>query len=279
MAEEAASNVVPLGERLRRTRVERGLSQAQAARELDVARTAYRLWELEASKPAPDRWRLIASWLGISVSTMLLAEDLIDNRDAVAADRIAERALQVGDRPWDEIGAAGVGTFFDQERSTIARETLRGFLTDAETSQLSASLDRLESDVRETSAAAPARFFKELVADPKAPSLGRSAVLVTGAGLPESVIEDAELLTSELVTDSVQHTGGGSLGLTIVVLPTSIRVHVTDRRERAARPEDPGSTPGWGLAIVAELATRWGAGREDGTYQTWFEIDLQAPHR
>src|SRR6185369_16605216 len=49
---------------------------------LDVARTAYRLWEMEAAKPSPDRWRLIAGWLGVSISTMLLGEDLIGEEDA-----------------------------------------------------------------------------------------------------------------------------------------------------------------------------------------------------
>ena len=54
--------VISIAERLRNRRLERGISQSQAARELDVARTAYRLWEMEVAKPAPDRWRLIASW-------------------------------------------------------------------------------------------------------------------------------------------------------------------------------------------------------------------------
>ena len=60
----AAASVVSLADRLKQRRDELGISQSQAARELDVARTAYRLWEMEAAKPAPDRWRLIASWLG-----------------------------------------------------------------------------------------------------------------------------------------------------------------------------------------------------------------------
>ena len=60
MPEQPDAKVIPLGERLRLHRTERGLSQAQAARELEVARTAYRLWEMEAAKPSPDRWRLIA---------------------------------------------------------------------------------------------------------------------------------------------------------------------------------------------------------------------------
>src|SRR6188508_1007679 len=90
MASEAAeAKVIPLGERLRTHRAEHGLSQAQAARELDVARTAYRLWEMEAAKPSPDRWRLIASWLGVSVTTMLLAEDRVSEDEAAFGEIVA----------------------------------------------------------------------------------------------------------------------------------------------------------------------------------------------
>ena len=53
-------DVVSVGDRLWQRRTELGLSQAQAACELDVARKAYRLWEMEAAKPAPDRWRLLS---------------------------------------------------------------------------------------------------------------------------------------------------------------------------------------------------------------------------
>ena len=49
-----AEQVRSLAERLRERRAELGLSQSEAARELDVARTAYRLWEMEAAKPSPD---------------------------------------------------------------------------------------------------------------------------------------------------------------------------------------------------------------------------------
>src|SRR6476620_12542931 len=93
MPEEATAKILPLGERLKQHRTERGLSQAQAARELDVARTAYRLWEMEAAKPAPDRWRLISRWLGISVTTMLLADEL-DSEPGMAA--VADRFARPG---------------------------------------------------------------------------------------------------------------------------------------------------------------------------------------
>ena len=39
--------------------------------------------EMEAAKPAPDRWRTIARWLGESMTAMLLAEELIDQEEAV----------------------------------------------------------------------------------------------------------------------------------------------------------------------------------------------------
>jgi transcriptional regulator with XRE-family HTH domain len=83
------AEVVSLGDRLKTRRARLGLSQAQAARELDVARTAYRLWEMEAAKPSPDRWRLISRWLGVSVTTMLLADQLISAEDA-SASSVAE---------------------------------------------------------------------------------------------------------------------------------------------------------------------------------------------
>src|SRR6478735_5734874 len=120
-----AGEVIPLGSRLRQRREELGLTQAQAARELDVARTAYRLWELEAAKPAPDRWRTIARWLGISVSAILLAEELIDQQEAVDANQIPAASGLTGPE-WDA-GIGGLtGDFFSQERAMIADQARVG---------------------------------------------------------------------------------------------------------------------------------------------------------
>ena len=73
-----------LAERLKTAREGRGLSQAQAARELDVARSAYRLWEMAAALPEPRRWRAVAAWLDVTVTTLLLAEGLIPDDEAPA---------------------------------------------------------------------------------------------------------------------------------------------------------------------------------------------------
>ena len=251
------------------------MSQAQAARELDVARTAYRLWELEAAKPAPDRWRLIASWLGVSISTMLLGEDLIDDEDAAAAGRIADRVVAAGEEPWDEIAAATPGDFFEQERQTIAREVGSGRITPAESRRLTDALDRVRAGVQARGEpAAPSVFRKRLVADPSAPELARSALVVTASGLDQEVVDRAEVLTSELVTNSVERSGDGSLSLSVTVHPDVLRVEVTDAPETAERPVVGDDRQRWSLAITAELASRWGAGRESTLNVCWFEIDL-----
>jgi len=274
MVSEAQAKVIPLGERLRTHRAEQGLSQAQAARELDVARTAYRLWEMEAAKPSPDRWRLIAGWLGVSISTMLLGEDLINEEDAAEADRIG-RAVRNGDEGWDDIAAGSVGDFFEQERSTIDQQRQAGKITSAEASRLSASLDRILANVRsraELPAAGSSEFRKELTADVNAPRLARRALVVTAGGVADAIVDRAELLTSELVTNSVERSDGRTLWLTITLRTDVLRVEVADaapadeiKTDRRAR---------WSFAITAELASRWGGGREGSMNVGWFEIDL-----
>lgn len=272
MAEETTAKVIALGERLRQHRTERGLSQAQAARELDVARTAYRLWELEAAKPSPDRWRLIARWLGVSISTMLLGEDLIDEQDAAAADLIAG-ASRAGDETWDDIPAATTGDFFQQERSTIASQTRTGKITSAESGRLTASLDHMLETIQTRAAVpAPGVFRKELVADDSAPEIARTALVVTAAGIDEGIVERAELLTSELVTNSVERSEGGTLLLAITLHPHLLRVDVADASTAPQKARDQRAQ--WSLAITSELASRWGAGREAELNVGWFELDI-----
>lgn len=270
MADAEGARVVALGERLRRHRAEQGLSQAQAARELDVARTAYRLWELEAAKPSPDRWRLIARWLGVSISTMLLGEDLIDDEDSDAADLIAGHASTT-------ILDVGEGDFFEQERPTIARQTRSGRITAAESARLTSSLDRVVSTMQGGAAVAPPGVFrKELVGDSTAAELARTALVVTTAGVDDEVVERAELLTSELVTNSVVRSEGRPLLLAITLHPDVLRVEVTDATATPdeAKPRD--QRMRWSFAIIAELASRWGGGREADLNVSWFEIDIPA---
>ena len=273
-------DVVSIGERLKSHREELGMSQAQAARELDVARTAYRLWEMEAAKPAPDRWRLIARWLGVSVATMLLAEELIDEAEASAADHVAKRLARDG-VAWDAESGGEGGTFFNQERSKIQDEEASGRISRVESTQLADVLARLEgvSNGLRSSGWRRGSLRKELPRDEAAPALARAAVAVTAAGVPAMELEDALLLTSELVTNGVQHPPEGNdfLLLEVSVDTRLLRVVVTDGGSDRIRPRSPDADGGWGLTIVMETASRWGVGTENGRNTAWFELDLPAP--
>ena len=273
-------DVVSIGERLKSHREELGMSQAQAARELDVARTAYRLWEMEAAKPAPDRWRLIARWLGVSVASMLLAEELIDEAEASTADQVAKRLARDG-VAWDAENDGEVGNFFKQERSKIQDEEASGRISEDESTQLDDVLTRLEgvSSGFRSSGWRRGSLRKELPRNEAAPALARAAVAVTAAGVPALQLEDALLLTSELVTNGVQHPPSGKdfLLLEVSVDKGVLRVVVTDGGSDRIRPRSPDADGGWGLTIVMETASRWGVGTENGHNTTWFELDLPAP--
>jgi anti-sigma regulatory factor (Ser/Thr protein kinase) len=96
--------------------------------------------------------------------------------------------------------------------------------------------------------------------------------------LPHPLGDHAELLLSELVTNSVRHAGLGSADLIDLAADwsgTRLRVHVRDRGH-AGRPHRvagsirprPGAESGWGLYLVDRLASRWGTSA-DGY---WFEL-------
>lgn len=96
-----------------------------------------------------------------------------------------------------------------------------------------------------------------------------------GEAFEASTLWDVELLTSELVSNAVQHVGNGkgTIGLEIDIRPDAIRVSVTD--------EGGGFTPmpreshqeigGWGLSLVETVSDRWGI--LDRPFTVWFELD------
>ena len=92
--------------------------------------------------------------------------------------------------------------------------------------------------------------------------------------LDHSELQIAELLTSELVSNSVQHSGtapNGVVELDVALDPHMLRVEVRD--------DGPGFDPQrgpfpadreWGLQLLDELSDRWGV--SPGT-TVWFELD------
>jgi two-component sensor histidine kinase len=100
---------------------------------------------------------------------------------------------------------------------------------------------------------------------------------VLGPGHPFA--GDTALLVSELVTNSVRHSGsavpGGRVTVTVAVMAGggTVRVAVADQAGDGVPlllPE--GAEGSRGMRLVEAVASRWGYERGDGTATTWFEI-------
>jgi len=117
-----------------------------------------------------------------------------------------------------------------------------------------------------------------LAVEPRSAAKARAAIRDE---LPEemtpSVVTEAELLTSELVSNAVRHAGmraGDTLELNIDLTPELLRVGLLDDGpgfEKDVRSRD--EQGGWGLLLVETVSDRWGVNRGERT-EVWFEIDL-----
>lgn len=109
-----------------------------------------------------------------------------------------------------------------------------------------------------------------------APSVARAAIAAATSGLPTEVVADAELLTSEVVSNAVRHRErDASQDIVVrIVADGYVRVEVVDQGppfEADLRRLDPGSG-GWGLFLVDAVATSWGVEREGSGNRVWFEV-------
>ena len=97
-----------------------------------------------------------------------------------------------------------------------------------------------------------------------------------GPALGPDGLDNARLLTSELVTNAVRHGPHGPYAdvcLRVVVRGDAVRIEVLDDGAGFVRPpRDRRETGGWGLVLVETVADRWGIG-EGGPTTVWFEID------
>ncbi|MFF5131361.1 SpoIIE family protein phosphatase [Streptomyces syringium] len=101
-----------------------------------------------------------------------------------------------------------------------------------------------------------------------------------GWGFPD-VIDDAVVLTSELVTNAVVHAGTAA-DVLCVRLDTGVRVEVADRYpERELPLQSPGRhfggvdrEGGRGLLLCSALAGRWGVEYSATHKKVWFQLDL-----
>jgi anti-sigma regulatory factor (Ser/Thr protein kinase) len=106
-----------------------------------------------------------------------------------------------------------------------------------------------------------------------APGEARRALETLDGHLDRGIAEDLRLLVSELVTNSLRHTGSTRIGLEVWSSDAVVRVLVSDYGAGfdVSGPPQPRETSGWGLFMVNRLADRWGVECDDVT-RVWFEF-------
>jgi len=101
---------------------------------------------------------------------------------------------------------------------------------------------------------------------------------------PDTLVDDAVLLTSELVTNAVLHAGT-PVQVTCRLLGDlsggAVEIAVLDRRPAQIRPDRPHSaaeaaerTNGRGLQLPSELASAWGVTYARAAKAVWFRLDF-----
>ncbi len=110
-----------------------------------------------------------------------------------------------------------------------------------------------------------------------APRQARHLLAVYRDQIEESVFDDLCVLTSELVTNAVQHSGRprrDPIAITVSPGPDVLRVDVTDggacTRPLRVRSFEPPS----GLRYLELMSDRWGSEAGNDTCRVWFEIDV-----
>lgn len=122
-----------------------------------------------------------------------------------------------------------------------------------------------------------------LVSGPGLPGAARAALYDWLAGCtPAGLLSDAQLLVSELATNSFLHAGdtvGGPVRLRAGTSDGSIWVEVGDAGrggDVARRAPSSDGSGGFGLHLVDHLASDWGVTHVDGT-EVWFALACPAP--
>lgn len=122
-----------------------------------------------------------------------------------------------------------------------------------------------------------------LQADDRAPSRARKALGDVAVGVPREVMDRAELLISEAVTNSVRHgsrDADDAVRVSIDIDPSRIHIDVADRAplDSPLQPRDPNGTEGGlGLLLIDRMSDRWGATALPKGKTVWFELDLPNP--
>jgi anti-sigma regulatory factor (Ser/Thr protein kinase) len=121
--------------------------------------------------------------------------------------------------------------------------------------------------------------------DARAPGVARSIVAqCLGLQVAPPMVETAQLVVSELVTNSVRHSGlpdGQDVVVRVSLAGERCRVEVEDPGcdgVIAPQPRDPDEAAGSGLIVVQALSERWGVVRAaGGPTRVWAQLPCAAP--
>jgi len=96
--------------------------------------------------------------------------------------------------------------------------------------------------------------------------------------IPQTVLNDLRVVTSELVSNAVKHSRmpSGEIEVRITPLKTCVRVEIIDPGP-GFFPSIPPPSPresGWGLYLVDRLTTRWGV-EFNGGARVWAEVPIK----
>ena len=108
-----------------------------------------------------------------------------------------------------------------------------------------------------------------------APAQARAALEVFDQILSPEVLEDVQLVVSELVTNSVKFGPARSITLALSITGDGIvKGEVIDQGDgeqaKIEMTPEPTVDGGWGLHLVEQVATKWGV--REGSTHVWFEI-------
>ena len=100
--------------------------------------------------------------------------------------------------------------------------------------------------------------------------------LLDGWGVAEETIDDAALLTSELMANAVRK-GSGVVNLRVELDDGVLHVDVQDDAAELPSPgpgsvSAPAGLPSTGLWIIRSVARDWGSENADGGKTVWFEL-------
>lgn len=118
-----------------------------------------------------------------------------------------------------------------------------------------------------------------LPCDASAPARARRIIEASCAGIGQATLDDVELLTTELVTNSLRHDcSAPDAKVELIIdrhgeeLKVAVRDSGSDTRPAVEHPSN-STERGRGLMLVDAVADRWGTESGDGLL-TWFSVNL-----